>query len=128
MQPFFVTNPTLIVHCFTRLFSKLVSNAWKIQRLIFMEKWTFFSCKSNFTMYFHLPKISQKTCSISYSLVLNHFKFWIVQDATEAYTGFLIRVRASSFNAKMVRHTLKILQHLLKEFLSVSEHFGALCI
>ena len=27
---------------------------------------------------------------------------------------------------KMVRHTLKILQHLLQDFLSVSDHFTAL--
>ena len=29
---------------------------------------------------------------------------------------------------KMVRHTLKNLQHLLQDFLSVSDHFGTLCI
>ena len=28
----------------------------------------------------------------------------------------------------MVRHTLKILQHLLQNFESVSDHFGTLCI
>ena len=28
----------------------------------------------------------------------------------------------------MVRHTLKILQHLLQDFKSVSDHFGTLCI
>ena len=28
----------------------------------------------------------------------------------------------------MVRHTLKILQHLLQDFQSVSDHFGTLCI
>ena len=28
----------------------------------------------------------------------------------------------------MVRHTLKILQHLLQNFKSVSDHFGTLCI
>ena len=28
----------------------------------------------------------------------------------------------------MVRHTLKILQHLLYDFESVSDHFGTLCI
>ena len=28
----------------------------------------------------------------------------------------------------MVRHTFKILQHLLQDFLSVSDHFGPLCI
>ena len=28
----------------------------------------------------------------------------------------------------MVRHTLKILQHLLQDFWSVSDHFGTFCI
>ena len=28
----------------------------------------------------------------------------------------------------MVRHTLKVLQHLLQVFKSVSDHFGTLCI
>ena len=28
----------------------------------------------------------------------------------------------------MVKHTLKILQHLLQDFESVSDHFGTLCI
>ena len=28
----------------------------------------------------------------------------------------------------MVRHTLKILQQLLQDFLNVSDHFGKLCI
>ena len=28
----------------------------------------------------------------------------------------------------MVRHTLKILQHLLQDFYSVPDHFGTLCI
>ena len=28
----------------------------------------------------------------------------------------------------MVRHTLKILQHLPQDFLIVSDHFGTLCI
>ena len=28
----------------------------------------------------------------------------------------------------MVRHTLKILQQMLQEYQSVSEHFGMLCI
>ena len=30
--------------------------------------------------------------------------------------------------AKMVRHALKILQQMLQDFESVSDHFGALCI
>ena len=29
---------------------------------------------------------------------------------------------------KMVRHTLKILQQMQQDFLSVSDHFGTLCI
>ena len=28
----------------------------------------------------------------------------------------------------MVRHTLKILQHLLQDFYGVSDHFGILCL
>ena len=28
----------------------------------------------------------------------------------------------------MIRHTLKILQQMLQDFQSVSDHFGALCI
>lgn len=86
----FVANPTLLVHCFTRVnpFCRRFSDSFLSKNEHFFYPKITVLCTSI------LPQISQKTCSISYSLVLNLFKFWIVQDATEAYTGFSIRVRA----------------------------------
>ena len=69
--------------------------------------------------WYHIPQIiTYKYLAVSNEIGSNlHF-------SSAYFFGFNL----NAWRPKMVRHTLKILQQMLQDFESVSDHFGSLCI